>query len=97
MEYSKHFTQNLSRDTTEQIISAYVLVLTVNSFFQFSLQTYQQMGGGQYGKGPMAILDTKLCQFIENETVVYPSLKKASNFPEKCTFKKVTMLLVKAL
>jgi len=60
-------------------------------------QSYQQMGGGQYGKGPMALPETSLCEFIENDIVVYPSLKKASNFPEKCPFKKVTIPLVKAL
>jgi len=55
------------------------------------------MGGGQYGKGPMALPETSLCEFIENDTVVYPSLKRASNLPERCPFKKVTMPLVKAL
>ena len=97
MGYSKHFAQNLSRDTTKQIMPAYVLLLTVNSCFQVSLQTYQQMGGGQYGKGPIALPETNLCEFIENETVVYPSLRMASNLPEKCPFKKVNMPFVKAL
>jgi len=97
MGYSKHFTQNLSRETTKQTVPAYVLLLTANSFFQLSLQTYQQMGGGQYGKGPIALPETSFCDFIENETVVYPSLRRASNLPEKCPLKKVTIPLVKAL
>ena len=97
MGYSKHFAQNLSRDTTKQITPAYVLLLTVNSCFQVSLQTYLQMGGGQYGKGPIALPETNLCEFIENETVVYPSLKRASNLPKSCPLKKVTMHLIKAL
>jgi len=88
MGYYKHFTQNLSRDTTKQIIPAYVLLLTVNYYFQISGQSYQQMGGGQYGKGPMAVPETKFCEFIENETLVYPSIRRASNLPEKCPFKK---------
>jgi hypothetical protein len=55
------------------------------------------MGGGQFGKGPIALPETRLCKFIENDTVVYPSLRKASNLPETCPFKKVSMPLVKAL
>jgi len=55
------------------------------------------MGGGQYGKGPLALPETGLCEFIENDIVVYPSLIRASNLPEKCPFKKVTMFLVKAI
>jgi hypothetical protein len=55
------------------------------------------MGGGQFGKGPIALPETKLCRFIENDTVVYPSLRKASNLPETCPLKKVSMPLVKAL
>jgi hypothetical protein len=97
MRYSKHFTLNLSRYKTKQIISAYVILLTVNSYFQISVQTYQQMGGGQYGKGPMSLSDINLCEFIQNETVVYPSLTRASNLPKACPFRKVTMPMVKAL
>jgi hypothetical protein len=55
------------------------------------------MGGGQYGKGPMALPETDLCKFIENDTVAYPSFRRATNLPEKCPFKKVNMPLVKAL
>jgi hypothetical protein len=55
------------------------------------------MGGGQYGKGPMAVPETSLCKFIENDTVIYPSLRKASNLPATCPLKKVTVHLVKAL
>jgi len=51
------------------------------------------MGGGQFGKGPIALPETNLCKFIENDTVVYPSIKRASNLPEICPFKKVTMPL----
>jgi hypothetical protein len=71
--------------------------MAVNSYFQISGQSYQQMGGGQYGKGPIALADTSLCKFIEEDTVVYPSFLKASNLPKTCPFKKVTMPLVKAL
>jgi hypothetical protein len=83
MGYSKHFTLNLSRYKTKKIIPAYVFLLTVNSYFQINGQSYQQMGGGQYGKGPIALPETYLCKFIESETVLYPSLKRASNLPEK--------------
>ena len=97
MVYSNHFALNLSRYKTKQIIPAYVLLLYVNSYFQITVQTYQQMGGGQYGKGPMALPETSICKFIENETVVYPSLRRASNLPKTCPFRKVTMPMVKAL
>jgi len=80
-----------------QIIPAFLFLLIVYSYFQISGQSYQQMGSGQYGKGPMALPETNLCQFIENDTLVYPSVRRASNLPEKCPFKKVTMPLVKAL
>jgi hypothetical protein len=55
------------------------------------------MGGGQYGKGPIALPETNLCKFIKNDTVVYPSMKRASNLPKTCPFKKVNMPFVKAL
>jgi hypothetical protein len=55
------------------------------------------MGGGQLGKGPMSLPETNLCKFLENDIVVYPSLTKASNLPEKCPIKKVTMPLIKSL
>jgi len=55
------------------------------------------MGGGQYGKGPMAVPETELCEFIAHDTVVYPTFRRASNLPEKCPFKKVNMSLVMAL
>jgi len=55
------------------------------------------MGGGPYGKGPMALPETNICNFIENETVVYPSLRRASNLPITCPFRKVTMPMVTAL
>ena len=98
MSYSKYFTLNLSRDTTKQSIPAYVLLLTLISYFQITVQIYQQMGGGgQYGKAPLAVPETSLCNFIANETVVYPSMRKASNLPATCPFNKVTMPLVKAL
>jgi hypothetical protein len=71
--------------------------MAVNFYFQVSGQSYQQMGGGQYGKGPIALPETSLCKFIENDTVVYPSLIRASNLPKTCPLKKVTMPLVKAL
>jgi hypothetical protein len=97
MGYSKHFTLILPRYKTKQDIPAYVLSLTVNSYFQISGQSYQQMGGGQFGKGPMALPETNLCKFVESDTVVYPSLRRVSNLPEKCPFKKVTMPLIKSL
>jgi len=65
MGYFKHFIQKLSLDTTKQIIPAYVLLLTVNSYFQINLQTYQQMGIGQYGKGPMALHDIKFVNSLK--------------------------------
>jgi hypothetical protein len=55
------------------------------------------MGSGQFGKGPIALPETNLCKFIEKETVVYPSLRRASNLPKTCPFRKVTMPTVKAL
>lgn len=82
---------------TEEIIAAYVFLLIVNSYFQCSVQSYQQMGGGHYGKGPIALPETSLCKFIDNDTVVYPSFSRASNIPKKCPIKKVTMSLVNAL
>ena len=97
MGFSKHFSLNLSRYKTKQIIPAYVFLLIVNSYFQVTGQSYQQMGGGQFEKGPIALPETNLCKFIENDTVIYPSLRRASNVPEKCPFKKVTMPSVKAL
>jgi hypothetical protein len=71
--------------------------MAVNFYFQVSGQSYEQMGGAQYGKGPIALTETSLCKFIENDEVVYPSLVKASNLPKTCPFEKVTMPLVKAL
>jgi hypothetical protein len=65
MGYFKHFIQKLSLETTKQIIPAYVLLLTVNSYFQINLQTYQQMGIGQYGKGPMALHDIKFVNSLK--------------------------------
>ena len=97
MGYSKHFTLNLSRYKAEKIIPAYVILLIVNSYFQFSGQSYQQMGGGQYGKGPLGVPETNLCKYVENDTVVYPSVRRIDNFPETCPFKKLTMPIVKAL
>jgi hypothetical protein len=55
------------------------------------------MGGGQYGKAPLGIPETNLCQLVESETVVYPTVRKATNLPATCPFKMVTMPLVKAL
>ena len=75
----------------------YVVLLIVTSYFQLTAQSYQQMGGGQYGKGPINVPETNLCKFIETDTVVYPSISKAVNVPKKCPFKKVTMPLVKVL
>jgi len=45
----------------------------------------------------MTVAETNLCKFIESDTVVYPSLRRASNLPETCPFKNVTMPLVKEL
>jgi len=45
----------------------------------------------------MALPETNLCEYIVNDTVVYPSLRRAGNLPETCPFKKVTMPLIKAL
>ena len=97
MVYSKHFTLNFWPYKAKQIIPAYVILQVVNSYFQVSGQSYQQMGSGQYGKGPFTLPETSLCYFFENDTVMYPSLRKASNLPTKCPFKKVTVPLVKAL
>jgi hypothetical protein len=71
--------------------------MAVNSYFQVSLLTYQQMGGGQYGKGPIALPEISFCNYMENDTVLYPSLLKASNLPKMCPIKKVSMPLLKAL
>jgi hypothetical protein len=45
----------------------------------------------------MALPETNFCEHIKNDNVVYPSLRRASNLPEACPFKKVTMPLIKAL
>lgn len=73
-----------------------LLVLYV-FYFQCSVQSYQAMGDGHYGKGPIALPETSLCKFIENDTVVYPSLRRATNLPRTCPLKKVNMPLVKAV
>jgi hypothetical protein len=58
------------------------------------LQTYQKLGGGNYGKGPIALPEGSLCEFIKNDTVIFPALKKSTNLPKKCPLKKVNMQFV---
>ena len=58
--------------------------------FQCEMQAYQNMGGGRYGKGPVAVPSMSCCEFMETDDMVMPIVRKISNLPESCPFKKVS-------
>jgi hypothetical protein len=58
------------------------------------MKTYTEMAGGKFGRAPISVPQTNLCEFIESDKVMYPSLQKSSNLPKTCPIKMVNMTLV---
>jgi hypothetical protein len=58
------------------------------------MESYQKMGGGNYGKGPIALPETSLCDFIARDELMYEEIRRCTGLPKKCPLKKVNMLVV---
>lgn len=61
------------------------------------METYQKIGGGNYGKGPIALPETSLCNFIATDDLLYGEISRCTGLPKKCPLKKVNMLMVNKL
>ncbi|KDR16198.1 uncharacterized protein LOC110832813 [Zootermopsis nevadensis] len=53
------------------------------------METYQKIGGGNYGKGPIALPETSLCNFIAADDLVYAEISRCTGLPRKCPLKKI--------
>ncbi|XP_069685073.1 uncharacterized protein [Periplaneta americana] len=89
IEISKLKVQKFNK-TMSVVKGTFILKKDFPETSNCSVMSYQNVGGGKYGKGPVDLTPTKCCDFFENDKTIWPAVLKATNVPIKCPLKKGT-------